>query len=147
MTDEERAQTLAEIERGHHELTELLDSIDAADLERPNTVGQWSGKDVLSHIAAWEIEGARVIAARDAGSDETLIDESQYDAFNEEHAARTRDWTLDQVRAYFESVHIDFVNTCRMSPIVTPRFATGLSSHHYEEHMDQFRGMQAGSDS
>lgn len=145
MTAEERSETLAEMARGHRELTELLDSIAPSDLERPNTVGHWSGKDVLSHIAAWEVEATRFVGARDAGNDESLIDESQFDAFNEENVTKTRDWTLDQVRAYFESAHLDFVNICRTSPTVSAGFATGLSSHHYEEHMDQFRGMKASS--
>lgn len=88
MTDTERSETLAEMARGHRELTELLDNLDPSDLERPNAVGHWSGKDVLSHIAAWEAEATRFVGARDAGSDESLIDESQFDAFNEENVAK-----------------------------------------------------------
>ncbi|CAN5177190.1 hypothetical protein BH23CHL1_BH23CHL1_02590 [soil metagenome] len=145
MTGTERTETLAEMARGYHELTELLDSLDSSDLERPNTVGHWSGKDVLSHIAAWEVEATRFVGTHNAGTDEPLIDESQFDAFNEENVSRTRDWTLAQVRAYVESAHLDFVNACRNSPTVTPGFATGLSSHHYDEHMGQFRGMRSKS--
>lgn len=143
MTEQERSDARAQIERGHRELTAVLDELDAAAMERPGALGHWSGKDILSHIAAWEVEGTRFITARDAGSDESLIGQSQFDAFNEENVARTCDWTLDQVRAYFESAHRDYVNACRRSQTVTARFATGLSSHHYEEHIDQFRSLRS----
>lgn len=143
LAENERAETLAEMERGYTALTGVLDSLSPSDLERPDTVGHWSGKDVLAHIASWEVEATRYITARDANIDEPFVAEEQFDAFNEDNAAKTRDWTLDQVRAFYESAHRDFVETCRTSTTITSRFALGLTNHHYEEHIDQFRGMKS----
>lgn len=143
MTAEERAAALAEIESGYRELVEVLDSLSVDDMERPGTVGHWSGKDVLSHIAAWDIEGLRHMLARDAGDDDSIPDQSQYDQWNEEQVSKTRDWTLDQVRAYFERAHQDFVEAVTTSPTVRASFAVGLSGHHYGEHINQFRAMKS----
>lgn len=145
MTDAERQNVLTEIERGHHDLVSVLDSLTDEEMLRPNTVGHWSGKDVLAHLAGWLAEGSRHIAAREAGQTDSIPAESEFDAFNEEQVAKTRDWTLDQVRAYFESVHLDFVRLVESSPVMTPGFATGLSSHHYHEHLDQFRSMKTSA--
>lgn len=143
MNDEDRAAALEEIERGYRELGAVLDSLSADDMLRPNTVGHWNGKDVLAHLAAWDIEGARHVNARDAGEEDSIPDASDFDAWNEEQVSKTRDMSLDQVRAYFEAAHRDFVQVVRTSASITPGFAIGLSSHHYGEHIDQFRSMKS----
>lgn len=143
MSDTERTETIAEIERGYQKFIELLDSLSQEDMQRPNTVGYWNGKDLLSHIAAWEVEASRHVMARDASEDDSIPKRSDFDRWNEEQVSKTRDWTVDQVRAYLESTHHDFIELVKVSPTITPGFATGLTSHHYEEHTEQFRSMKS----
>ena len=143
MSDSERVKVLIQIDRGYQELVEVLDSLSDDDMERPSTVGHWNGKDLLSHIAAWEVEGSRHVMARDAGEEDSIPDGSEFDRWNEEQVSKTREWTVEQIRAYLESTHHDFVEIVRVSPTITPGFATGLTSHHYEEHIDQFRSIKS----
>lgn len=145
MNDEERAAALEEIDQVYRELTGVLDSLSEDEILRPNTVGHWNGKDVLAHLAAWDVEGARHVNARDAGREDSIPDEADFDAWNEEQVSKTRDMTVDQVRAYFEAAHRDFVQVVSTSATVTPGFATGVSSHHYVEHIDQFRSMKSAA--
>lgn len=37
-------------------------------IERPNTVGSWSGRDVMLHIANWEEEAMQAIRDLDSGA-------------------------------------------------------------------------------
>jgi hypothetical protein len=143
MNDTERNAVLAEIDRAYIELSAALDRLDLEDMQRPGTVGHWDGKDVLSHIAAWLAEGTRHIKARDAGEDDAIPPQSEFDAWNERQVKKTRDWSVKQVRAFFESAYRDYVQVVSTSDTVSPGFATGLSSHHFEEHIDQFLGMRS----
>jgi hypothetical protein len=143
MSNAERDVALAEIETGYRQFVEVLDGLSVEDMERPGTVGHWSGKDLLSHLAAWNVEASRHILARDSGADDSMPAESEFDEWNEREIAKTRDWTVDQVRSYFDRAHQDFVQTVQGSPTVTSRFATGMSRDHYGEHIDQFGGMKS----
>ena len=143
MNDTERKEVLAEIERGYQELCAVLDNLSLEDMQRPGTVGHWNGKDVLSHIAAWLVEGTRHIDAREAGEDDAIPPLSEFDEWNERQVEKTRDWAVEQVRTWFESAWRDYFQVVSTSKTVSPGFATGLSSHHFEEHIDQFRGMRS----
>lgn len=142
MSDDDRKRTLDEIDHGFNELNAVLATLNDDDFNRPNTVGHWSGKDLLSHIAAWEIEGARHIAAIDAGDDDSIPPQEEFDAWNESQVQKTRDWTVQQVQALFESAHRDFVQAVATSPSISSGLATGLTSHHYGEHIEQFRQLR-----
>src|SRR5258708_22130109 len=79
---------------------DLFGEIEAGARERPAAIGEWSAKDVLSHLAEWRSIEARRIAARSAGrvlddGDPPLdepIDESNA-RLHDAHA----DWTWEAV--------------------------------------------------
>ena len=48
------SDALAELGRTRAELLAAIDSLDEAALDRKGIVGDWSIKNVLAHIAAWE---------------------------------------------------------------------------------------------
>ena len=62
MTPDERDFVLADVEASWIAYQALLDGISETDLARPMTVGVWSGKDVVAHIATWESACADVVA-------------------------------------------------------------------------------------
>lgn len=47
-------QLIGGIRAEREALLEVIAGLDAADLERPGTVGLWSLKDVLAHLAGWQ---------------------------------------------------------------------------------------------
>ena len=67
------------------------------ELVRPNAMGEWSGKDVLGHVAAWEAEMVRAIEQFLAGQRPALWDIRDDEAWNVAEAAKRCDLTLAQV--------------------------------------------------
>jgi len=74
-----------------------LQGISSARMTAPRMIGDWSVKDVLGHISAWEREAVVAIAQILAGERPDLMDISDFDAFNAEKVAVRRDWPLDDV--------------------------------------------------
>lgn len=56
MSARERDEAIGIVEGGQLALARLLDRLDAEAMTRPATIGggDWSAKDLLSHIAYWE---------------------------------------------------------------------------------------------
>lgn len=104
------------IERLHTERRRLesnLARLSREDILRPNTMGEWSFKDVLAHLAHWEAFFPDWIAASRRGEEvETpapgltwkdlhILNQRIY----EEHC----DQALDDVLEYFRSTHTQFM--------------------------------------
>lgn len=80
-----RRRAIRRMTRSRGETLGLVRRMPAALLRRPRTLGAWSVRDVLVHIAAWEAEGARRLAlvARGAGDRIVWYDTTaELDAFN-----------------------------------------------------------------
>ncbi len=80
-----RRRAVLRMTRSRSETLALIRRLPADALRRPRTQGAWSIRDVLVHIAAWEIEGARRLAliARDRGEDIVWYDtKAELDGFN-----------------------------------------------------------------
>jgi uncharacterized damage-inducible protein DinB len=58
---------LAELSRTRAELLDAIKGLDEAALDRKGAVGDWSVKNVLAHIAAWESWVVQALPARLAG--------------------------------------------------------------------------------
>jgi Mycothiol maleylpyruvate isomerase N-terminal domain len=103
-------------------------------IDRPNTVGSWSGRDVMVHVANWEEAATQAIRDLDAGKplDPVYDSDADLDAWNEAHVAPYRTLSLAEAKHYFEQAHGTFVATIRSSPNVYPRLV--LSSYLY--HLD-----------
>ena len=68
----------------------------------PGTIGDWSPKDVLAHLAAWRAVEARRLEARAAESDAPTDDPAPNEPIDESNArlhARDRDLTWEAVAA------------------------------------------------
>lgn len=62
-----RDESLTLIAEAFREFVALIDSIPEADMLVPDTVGSWSGKDVVADVAGWERAVMEYIEARDRG--------------------------------------------------------------------------------
>jgi hypothetical protein len=56
-----KSDLLAALETGHEEILQLIEGIPEEELTRPNAVGAWSVKDVLSHLLIWEAETVKLL--------------------------------------------------------------------------------------
>ncbi|MEE9554630.1 MAG: DinB family protein [candidate division Zixibacteria bacterium] len=51
-----------ELKKSHLDLLEAIDGLDSAQLAKENTIGNWSVRDIILHIAMWEGEVLKALA-------------------------------------------------------------------------------------
>ncbi len=56
-----KAELLTALEESHEAYLESLQGLSEEQLIRPNTVGEWSFKDVLVHLSMWEAEAIKML--------------------------------------------------------------------------------------
>ena len=90
---------LAELGRTRAELLAAIGGLDEAALDREGLIGDWSIKNVLAHIAAWEAWVVQALPARMASgaTPEDFRQRAQdEDRFNAEEVAEREELTLDE---------------------------------------------------
>ncbi|MGH2617443.1 MAG: maleylpyruvate isomerase N-terminal domain-containing protein [Thermomicrobiales bacterium] len=104
-------------------------------IDRPNTIGTWSGRDVMVHIANWEEAATQAIRDLDAGRplDPVYADDADLDAWNEVHVAPYRQIPLAAAKRYFEQTHTTLLETIRSSPNVYPRVVLCSYLYHLDD--------------
>lgn len=66
----------------------------------------WRVRDVIGHLAAWNVEAARSLAAHASGRAYTCISSrSKYYDYNGPAADERKQWTVEQVWAEYEASH------------------------------------------
>ena len=93
------SDTLAELGRARAELLAAIGGLDETALDRTGVVGDWSIKNVLAHIAAWEAWVVEALPARMTSGTtpqdfhQRVADE---DRFNAEEVAEREELTPDE---------------------------------------------------
>ena len=84
-TATEKERLLIEMHAVWSELRDAAFSLTDEQLDRENTVGTWSGRDVIVHIANWEERCAEVIEMLDRGEtvERSYATDAELDALNE----------------------------------------------------------------
>lgn len=74
--------------------------LSAEDAQR-TAIGEWSVKDIVAHIAAWDGEAARRLELIGAGRESEIVDygEGEIDEWNARAVAQRRDARWDEVLA------------------------------------------------
>lgn len=67
-------------------------------LTRRPAIGEWSVKDILGHVTAWEAEYVAGVEQFMGNERPHVLDIADIPAWNEEQASRRRDWPLEQVK-------------------------------------------------
>ena len=132
-------KSLAAIAEGFGQFLELIASISEEDMLVPNTVGSWSGKDVVADVTGWERIVKEYIEARDRGWQGYLPPaepDGTWDQFNQSNVDPTRDWSLAEVIAQFEKTHHEFMRVAAGSEHTNWPAVVRITKTHYEEHRD-----------
>ena len=147
---------LAELERTRAELLAPIAALDEAALDRKGSVGAWSIKNVLAHIAAWEAWVVEALPARMATGTtpadfmQRVADE---DHFNAEEVAEREELTPDEqlmelertraeLLAYLGGLDADALE--RAHPWDTwagtlPEYLLAALRDHESEHVEEFK--------
>src|ERR1044072_3754126 len=57
-----KTELMERVREAHEKLTKALEGLTEEEAARTGLNSEWSVKDALSHITAWEIEGARTLS-------------------------------------------------------------------------------------
>ncbi len=139
-----REKSLEVIEEGFQEFLKLIASISEADMLEPETVGKWSGKDVVADVTGWERVVMEYLEAKDRGWLGYLPPaeaDGTWDQFNQSNVDPTREWSLAEVIANFEKTHHAFMRVAAASEHTNWPPIVRITKIHYEEHHDDLRGI------
>jgi hypothetical protein len=96
-------------ERVREAREKLVNALDGLDEERASRVGltsQWSIKDALAHINAWELEGARIVTEIQNGTwQPRRLDKQQIDDFNARVVEERKGRSFAELREEFDTAH------------------------------------------
>jgi uncharacterized damage-inducible protein DinB len=100
---------LEERVRGAHEkLEKALEGLTEEQATRTGLNQNWSVKDALSHITAWEIEGVRILSEIEGGEwKPQKFDKQTIDDFNARAVENRRENSMSEVRNEFEEAHLE----------------------------------------
>lgn len=144
MTFDERLDMLQIAARAWLELKRLADSISDERLERPNTIGSWSGRDMLGHLAGWEAIGINIIEQlNERGEYDKLgISTETIDAFNEEMLIPYRALSTADVRQALEDTHYALMHLAEHSEADrVAEVVLDVTRDHYSKHLPDLRGI------
>lgn len=132
------------VRASHTELTNALEGLSEEEGTRKGLNPQWSIKDALSHITAWEIEGARILREIQAGTwkpqrlSQELIDDFNARAVEERNAN-----SFAEVREEFDRAHTDMLRVIASLPDEIDekspayKFIEGVTFRHHAHHAAQ----------
>jgi hypothetical protein len=139
-----KTELLERTRAAHGKLVGALDGLTEEMAARVGVTSQWSVKDVLAHITAWELEGARAISEIQAGTYQPQkFTRERIDQFNAQATGERKDRLLAEARAEFDAAHR------RMEQIIASlpdevdtssliyRFIEGVTFKHHAHHAAQ----------
>jgi len=121
----------------------LARRVDAHRADEPGVCGDWSAKQTVAHMAAWDWEGERYFRALHAGS--AAGQGPDIEAFNaaavEERRDQSWDETLDELRRANMTFAASLANVSTADRAADPGYMSWLRAvaGHYEEHAAQIR--------
>jgi uncharacterized protein (TIGR03083 family) len=158
-----QADLTAQSRRAWEALQAETGPLSAAEMTAPGTVGEWSVKDVLAHLTAWQQMVLGWYAAGKRGeTPRTPSDKhtwAQIPALNQDIYEAHRDQPLDEVRAELAASHrqaMSLVESLDDAELFTPNvyawtktttlgsyFTSALSSHYEWARKEIRKGLKA----
>jgi len=140
----DREELVGCLEQARSNLRASFRGLSDDQMSRPGAVGEWSVKDVLSHVASWE-ELALPDLARLARGDAAVLASidlyaTNYDPFNAMIMSLRRNLTLRQVLRELDILRADFMAAVARLPDSVllegqfSRLLVKITAEHDEEH-------------
>ncbi|HXG39259.1 MAG TPA: DinB family protein [Bacteroidota bacterium] len=111
-----KQETLKQIQDEWARLLSVLSTFDDDQKLQPRFVGEWSLKDLMGHISAWESVALERLGRVKRGEEVEFIPDDQIDDWNKRFVQMRRDWKLVVVEGEFESVHARLVQEFERLP-------------------------------
>ena len=149
-----RDEVVAALKDSRAQMEAALAGLSAAQMVDPGVVGDWSVKDLLSHLTVWEAEMVTALARSRQGKTPALSGwtEAEVDALNAKWYKENKNRPLDPVLADFHGVRkqtLRQVEALSDKELAAPaawlknralfEFIKGDSFEHEAEHMAQIK--------
>jgi Mycothiol maleylpyruvate isomerase N-terminal domain len=141
-----REELLREEAEGWGRLTEIVDALTSADLERADvTPDGWAVRDVLWHIAMWSRDTARALREMDAGTwdgTDPSLEPGWTDRVNAEWFSRSRVIPIAEVMETFPAARRDLLDAFGTLDELTPdadEWFEETGPIHYAKHLADLR--------
>ena len=132
------------VRQSHKKLTDALEGLTEEQGTRKGLNPQWSIKDALSHITAWEIEGARNVREIQAGVwKPQRLSQQLIDDFNARAVEERAPRSFAEVREEFDRAHAEMQQVIASLPdeidekSPTYKFIEGVTFRHHAHHAAQ----------
>lgn len=132
------------VRASHEKLTGALEGLSEEQAARTGLNPQWSIKDALAHIAAWEIEGARILREIQAGVwKPQRLNARLIDDFNARVVEERMGRSFAEVRDEFDRAHGEMQQVIATLPdeidekSPTYKFIEGVTFRHHAHHAAQ----------
>ncbi|HJU55803.1 MAG TPA: maleylpyruvate isomerase N-terminal domain-containing protein [Pyrinomonadaceae bacterium] len=137
------------VREAHKGLTTALEGLTDEEATRVGLTEQWSIKDALSHISAWEIEVARIVGEIQAGTwKPQRLNQEAIDEFNRKAVEDRRERSFPQVREEFDAAHSEMERVIASLPEEvdesTPayKYIEAVTFKHFAHHGAQIQKMR-----
>lgn len=110
---------IARFQQSHEELAAVIARFSDEELTTPGKEGDWSLREVLAHIAAWDRWGQRAVEIRLTNDNlpaEMLEEARNPDPFNARAAETWKDYTARQARDGFAQAYSDLISYLNATP-------------------------------
>ena len=113
-----RTTAIETLEAGHDAVRTLVDRLSRLELERPATIGggDWSARDLVGHLTAWEDHALEALRAWHAGRGAAIqraLRAEGLNAVNAATAAADRRRPTDEVLERSDRIHADLLAVIR----------------------------------
>lgn len=139
-----KTELLERVREGRAKLGSALDGLSEEEATRTGLNPQWSVKDALAHVVAWELEGASIIRAiQERTGKPAPLDKEQIDAFNARAVEERRERTMREVSDELDAAHGEMERLIESLPdevnesSMTYKYIEGVTFHHHESHATQ----------
>lgn len=146
-----KTELLERVRSSHAKLVSALHGLSEEQATRMGLNANWSIKDALAHVTAWEIEGVRVLSDIQAGTwKPQKFDQQSIDDFNARVVESRRSSSMSEVRAEFDEAHREMERAIETllpdevdesSPAY--KFVEGTTFRHHAHHAAQIEKFRA----
>ena len=146
-----KTELLVRVHDAHGKLVKALEGLTEEEATRTGLNPQWSIKDALAHIVAWELEGARIITEIQSGTwKPQRFDKQAIDDFNARVVSERQERSMSEVREEFGRAHERIEQLIDSLPFEvdesspTYKFIEGVTFKHHNHHAAQIEEFRKG---
>lgn len=145
VTMQQRLAILQDISKTWLELMRSLRGLNDEQIERSGTVGDWSVKQVMGHIAYWDAHLIDEIKRLEAGQEsvDSTSTDWNLDHANASRAAEDARRDVSAVKVEMDSTHQKLMDLLEVTPVISREAVRDDTYEHYPEHTAAIRAWRA----